>query len=327
MIVQVWHSLEAARDASSGPSVVSIGTFDGVHRGHRVVVGHGRSQADSRGLPLTVLTFDPHPMAVVRPGHQPPAIATLRHRVELLGQAGADGVLVLPFDTDVAAMTAEDFVQAVLVDAIGAAVVVVGEDFRFGNRAAGDVGLLRRMGADCGFGVVAVAAVGHDGIRWSSTEVRARVAAGDMRGASAVLGHLFEVEGLVVVGDSRGRDLGYPTANVAVGAGMLVPADGVYAGYLRRLADPTTVLPAAVSVGTNPTFDGMERRVEAYVLGVDDIDLYDQPVAVSFVEQLRGQRRFADVGELVAQMSADVAQVDALLAEHSPSEVSSLLGS
>ena len=327
MVVQVWHSLEAARDASSGASVVSIGTFDGVHRGHRVVVGHGRSQADSRGLPLTVLTFDPHPMAVVRPGHQPPAIATLRHRVELLGQAGADAVLVLPFDTDVSAMTAEEFVQAVLVDAIGAALVVVGEDFRFGNRAAGDVALLQRMGADCGFDVVSVAAVGHDGIRWSSTEVRARVAAGDMRGASAVLGHLFEVEGLVVVGDRRGRDLGYPTANVAVGAGMLVPADGVYAGYLRRLTDPTTVLPAAVSVGTNPTFDGMERRVEAYVLGVDDLDLYDQPVAVSFVEQLRGQRRFADVSELVAQMSADVAQVDALLAEHSPSEVSSLLGS
>lgn len=327
MVVQVWHSLEAARDASPGPSgsVVSIGTFDGVHRGHRVVVGHGRSQADSRGLPLTVLTFDPHPMAVVRPGHQPPSIATLRHRVELLGQSGADSVLVLPFDADVAAMTAEEFVHAVLVDALGAAVVVVGEDFRFGNRAAGDIGLLQRMGGQAGFDVVAVAAVGHDGIRWSSTEVRARVAAGDMRGAAAVLGHLFEVEGPVVVGDRRGRDLGYPTANVAVGPGMLVPADGVYAAYLRRLDDPTTVLPAAVSVGTNPTFDGMDRRVEAYVLDVDDIDLYDQAVAVSFVQQLRGQQRFADVAELVAQMSADVARVDALLAEHSPSEVSSLL--
>lgn len=327
MAVQVWHSLDVARAAArQSGSVVAIGTFDGVHRGHRVVVGQARSQADARGLPLTVLTFDPHPMAVVRPGHQPPAIATLRHRVELLGQAGADAVLVLPFDADVAAMTAEEFVQAVLVDSLRAAVVVVGEDFRFGNRAAGDVDLLRRMGAQSGFDVVAMGAVGHDGIRWSSTEVRARVAAGDMRGASAVLGHLFEVEGLVVVGDSRGRDLGYPTANVAVGPGMLVPADGVYAGYLRRLTDPTTVRPAAVSVGTNPTFDGMDRRVEAYVLGVDDIDLYDQAVAVSFVQQLRGQQRFADVGALVAQMAADVARVDTILSDHSPSEVSSLLG-
>jgi riboflavin kinase/FMN adenylyltransferase len=321
MGVTVWRAVDEVR---STPSVVSIGTFDGVHRGHRVVVGTARDEASRRGLPLTVLTFDPHPMSVVRPGHQPPAVATLRHRVELLGQCGADAVLVLPFTAAVAAMSAAEFVSDVLLGTLKARAVVVGQDFRFGHRAAGDVDALRALAAGA-FDVVALSPVGHDGVRWSSTEVRQRVAAGDMPGASAVLGHLFEVEGPVVGGDRRGRELGYPTANVTVAPGMLVPADGVYAGYLRRLSDPTTVLPAAVSVGTNPTFDGAERRVEAYVLGVGDLDLYDQQVAVSFVQQLRGQQRFDAVEQLVAQMEADVAAVTELLRDHSPAEVSSLL--
>lgn len=317
MSVQVWHTLAEAR--AGGPSaaqacVASIGTFDGVHRGHRVVLGTARAEADARDLPLTVLTFDPHPMAVVRPGHQPPAIATVRHRVELLGQAGADAVLVLPFDSTMASMSADDFAAAVLVRSLGAQSVVVGEDFRFGHRAAGDIAVLTEIGGEAGFDTVAVAPVGHDGIRWSSTEVRRRIAAGDVEGAAQVLGHLFEVEGPVVVGDQRGRQLGYPTANVAVAEGMLVPADGVYAGYLRRLADPATLLPAAVSVGTNPTFDGTHRRVEAYVMDPPELDLYGHEVAVSVVHQLRGQLRFEDVDALVRQMDADVARARSLLA-------------
>jgi riboflavin kinase/FMN adenylyltransferase len=306
---QVWTSLEEA----SGPCVVSVGTFDGVHRGHRVVVQTARAVADRIGLPLVVLTFDPHPMSVVRPGTQPPAVATVRHRVELLGRSGADAVLVLPFDSSVAALSADEFIDLVLVHALDAHAVVVGDDFRFGHRAGGDVALLRDRGAERGFEVVAVAPVGHQGVRWSSTEVRRRVGAGDVAGAADVLGHLFEVEGPVGRGDQRGRALGYPTANLAVAPGMLVPADGVYAGYLRRLDAPLHVMPAAVSVGTNPTFDGSTRRVEAYVLDGDAIDgdtldLYGVEVAISFVARLRGQQRFDDVPGLVAQMALDVAR-------------------
>lgn len=322
MDVTVWTSLDEVR---AEPCVVSIGTFDGVHRGHRVVVGHGRAEADARGVPLAVLTFDPHPVSVVRPGMEPAAIATLRHRVELLRQSGADSVLVLPFTRQTAAMSAAEFVEHILVDVMKARAVVVGEDFRFGHRAAGDVALLSTIGDVAGFDVVAVGPVGHDGIRWSSTEVRRRVADGDVRGAAQVLGHLFEVEGPVVTGDKRGRELGYPTANVAVAPHMLVPADGVYAGYLRRLAEPTTVLAAAVSVGTNPTFDGPDRRVEAYVLDVDDIDLYGNEVAVSFVQQLRGQQRFADVGALVAQMGVDVSRSREVLDRRDAAAVSSMI--
>ena len=322
MDVTVWSSLD---DVRTEPCVVSIGTFDGVHRGHRVVVGRARAEADARGLPLAVLTFDPHPMSVVRPGSEPPAIATLRHRVELLRQSGADSVLVLPFTLQTAAMSAEDFAGHILVDALKARAVVVGEDFRFAHRAAGDIELLSSVGAAAGFDVVPVGPVGHDGIRWSSTEVRRRVAGGDVRGAAEVLGHLFEVEGPVVSGDRRGRDLGYPTANVAVEPRMLVPADGVYAGYLRLLADPMNPLPAAVSVGTNPTFDGVERRVEANVLDTDDLDLYGQEVAVSFVQQLRGQQRFDDVEALVAQMGVDVARSREVLQRRDAAAVSSMI--
>lgn len=320
MGAQVWKSL----DEATGPSVVCVGTFDGVHRGHRVVVATGREQADARGLPLVVLTFDPHPMAVVRPGREPVAVATVRHRIELLGHAGADAVLVLPFDTSVASMSPAHFVQAVLEQGLQARAVVVGEDFRFGHRAAGDVDELTRLGVDAGFDVVAVAAVGHDSVRWSSTEVRRRVADGDVAGAAEVLGHLFEVEGPVVPGDRRGRTLGYPTANIGVGTGMLVPADGVYAGYLRRLDDPLHVMPAAISVGTNPTFEGEQRRVEAFVLDVADLDLYGASVAVSFVCQLRGQLRFEAVEPLVEQMGRDVAQTREVLTGFDPSAVSSL---
>lgn len=318
MAVRVWRSLEelsVSPDGLVNPCAVSIGVFDGVHRGHRVVLGRAREVADDLGVPLVVLTFDPHPMAVVRPGSQPPAVATLRHRLELLGRAGADGVLVLPFDQQVAAMSAQAFVDEVVVEALGARVVVVGEDFRFGHRAAGDVAVLAVLGGDRGFETVAVPPVGHDGIRWSSTEVRRRVSVGDVHSAGEVLGHLFELEGPVVVGDRRGRQLGYPTANLAVATGMLVPADGVYAGYLRVLEPglPDPPLAAAVSVGTNPTFDGQAHRVEAFVLDGDGLDLYGKRVAVSLVERLRGQHRFDSVPALLDQMADDVARTRAVL--------------
>jgi riboflavin kinase/FMN adenylyltransferase len=313
--VQVWRSLPAVPDAAvAAGSVVSIGVFDGVHRGHAEVLAVARALADARGLPLVVLTFDPHPLAVVRPGSEPLLVSTLRRRLELLARAGADATLVLPFTAQVAAMGPDDFVGQVLVQRLRCAVVVVGEDFRFGHRAAGDVHVLASLGLRHGFDAIGVGPVGAEGTRWSSTQVRRLAQGGDVAGARDVLGHDLQVEGVVVRGDARGRDLGYPTANLVLPADALVPADGVYAGRLLVLDPPASQadlgaepgLPAAVSVGTNPTFDGQERRVEAYVLDRDDLPLYGRLVAVRFVDRLRGQQRFGSVPDLVAQMARDV---------------------
>jgi riboflavin kinase / FMN adenylyltransferase len=319
--VQVWRSLDEVTDSAPGTcgSVVTIGVFDGVHRGHRAVVGRAADEARHRGARCVVLTFDPHPMRVVRPEHAPPAITGLEHRILLLADAGADAVLVLPFDRDTAAQTAESFVRDVLAARLGAVAVVVGEDFRFGHRAAGDVALLRELGRELGIDVVALPPVGGRS-RWSSTYVRERVAAGDVSAAAEALGHLVRVEGVVAEGDRRGRHLGYPTANVPVAEGMVVPADGVYAGWLVRAdGDAEERLPAAVSVGTNPTFGGTEHRVEAYVLDRDDLELYGEAVAVELVEHIRGMERFDSVDALVARMAADVQRTRALLADAGPS--------
>jgi riboflavin kinase/FMN adenylyltransferase len=322
--VQVWRSIDEARTGTltRDGSVVSVGVFDGVHRGHQEVLAVARALADARAVPLVVLTFDPHPMAVVRPGTGPLLVSSVRRRLHLLAGCGADAVLVLPFDRDVSSMTAQAFVQAVLVDALRARVVVVGEDFRFGHRAAGDLHVLAALGLEHGFDAIGVGPVGEDGHRWSSTQVRSLVAQGDVAGAADILGHVVTVEGPVVVGDQRGRDLGYPTANLAVEPGALVPADGVYAGTVQVLdatgtdaAEPAGhPMLAAISVGTNPTFDGRERRVEAYVFDRSDLDLYGRLVEVGFVRLLRGQRRFDDVDALVRQMASDVADARAALA-------------
>lgn len=315
MGVHVWRSPAAVDHGRvEAGTVVTIGVFDGVHRGHQEVLAVARALADARDLPLVVLTFDPHPMSVVRPGNEPPPVTTVRHRVELLADAGADAVLVLPFDAETAAMSPEEFVEQVLVSILRVAVAVVGEDFRFGHRARGDLEVLADLGLEHGFDAIGVGPVGAGGVRWSSTEVRRRVAAGDVAGAREILGHYFRVEGTVVEGDRRGRALGYPTANLDVAPGALLPADGVYAGYLRVLDDGAD-LPAAVSVGTNPTFDGMQRRVEGYVLDAADLDLYGRQVAVRFVAHVRDQQRFADVDALRAQMARDVEQTRTLLAE------------
>jgi len=314
--VQVWRSVDSVPAAAvAGGSVVSIGVFDGVHRGHAEVLAVARALADARGLPLVVLTFDPHPVSVVRPGSGPLLVSSLRRRLELLRHRGVDATLVLPFTAEVAAMSAPDFVDRMLVDRLRAAVVVVGEDFRFGHRAAGDLHALASLGLAHGFDAIGVGPVGAEGARWSSTQVRRLVGEGDVAAAREILGHDLQVEGEVVRGDGRGRGLGYPTANLAVSADALVPADGVYAGWLLDLdsGSPTETgggqpgLPAAISVGTNPTFGGVERRVEAYVLDRVDLDLYGHLVAVRFSTHLRGQEHFATVGDLLAQMARDVA--------------------
>ncbi|MGN6089728.1 MAG: bifunctional riboflavin kinase/FAD synthetase [Actinomycetales bacterium] len=286
-----------------GPSVVSIGVFDGVHRGHRAVIGAAVSGARELGAQSVVVTFDPHPLHVLRPDAALPLVSSLSHRLALLEELGVDAALVLPFDRERAGQSPEDFVAELLVSRLQARRVVVGDDFRFGAKAAGDVPLLRRLGDSAGFDVVAVTAVGDDE-RWSSTLVRRLVANGDVAGAAAVLGRAFRVEGEVVHGDHRGREIGYPTANLASDSAALVPADGVYAGWLVR-ADGAR-LPAAISIGTNPTFDGQQRRVEGYALDRNDLDLYGEHIAYDFVARLRDTLRFDTVDALLEQMAQDV---------------------
>ncbi len=309
--MQIWRSLDEV-PAGLGRTVVVIGNFDGVHRGHQRVIGRARAVAEERGLALVAVTFDPHPMAVLRPEHAPVMLTSLETRAGLLASAGVDHVLALPFDREVAAWSPEHFIDEVLVDRLKASAVVVGGNFRFGSRAAGDVALLHEAGAAHDFDAEGIALDGGPMV-WSSTYVRTCLAAGDVAGAAEALGHPFSVRGTVVEGDKRGRDLGYPTANVPTGTLTAAPADGVYAGWLQRL-DTGEQYPAAISVGTNPTFDGhRDRRVESYVLDRDDLDLYGVEVEVAFVERLRGMVAFDSVEALVEQMAGDVERARELL--------------
>ena len=307
----IWRSLDDV-PADLGPTAVVIGNFDGVHLGHRHVVARAREIADQRDLTVVAVTFDPHPMAVLRPEHAPTTLTSLEVRAELLGDAGADAVLVVPFDRGVASWTPEEFVQRVLVGCLRAGAVVVGANFRFGNRAAGDVATLRELGERHGFTAEGIPLDGGPQV-WSSTYVRMSLAAGDVAGAAEALGRPYSVRGVVVEGDKRGRELGYPTANVPTDALTAVPPDGVYAGRLRRL-DTGEVFPAAISVGTNPTFDGVRyRRVETYVLDRTDLELYGVEVEVSFVDRLRGMVAFDSVDALIEQMKDDVDRARELL--------------
>jgi riboflavin kinase/FMN adenylyltransferase len=294
-----------------GPTVVTVGMFDGVHRGHQALLDRVAAEAAARGLPAAAVTFDRHPLAVLRPGSEPPLLTTLDRKVELLGAAGVDVVLVLAFTKELSEVGAEAFAADVLFDALAARAVVVGENFRFGHKAAGDPALLAELGRPRGIEVVAVPLHADGDQVVSSTRVRAELAEGDVAAAAASLARPYAVEGEVVVGDRRGRPLlGVPTANLAVPAGIALPADGVYAGHLADDADGIA-RPAAISVGTNPQF-GTDRRVEAHVLDFD-ADLYGHQVSVGFTHHLRGQATFAGVDGLVAQMRADIDQARRLL--------------
>jgi riboflavin kinase/FMN adenylyltransferase len=304
--VQRWQGLDDV-PADWPRSVVTIGVFDGVHRGHRAIIGRAVERARRLGAPTVVVTFDPHPTEVVRPGTHPPLLSTLDHRVELLGAEGVEAVCVLAFTRDLAAHTPAEFAEQVLADRLHAIQVVVGENFRFGNRAAGDTQTLTELGATLGFEVDAVPLVSGTGGAWSSTYTRALVAAGDVGAAALSLGRPHRIEGVVVHGEKRGRELGFPTANLSLTPHAALPADGVYAAWLV-LAPYTAAaqrLPAALSVGTNPTFDGVGRRAEVYALDRDDLELYGEHVAVDVVARLRPTVRFEDVAELQQQMQRD----------------------
>ncbi|WP_183099039.1 bifunctional riboflavin kinase/FAD synthetase [Nocardioides pelophilus] len=306
--MRVWRTFEEV-PAALERTVVTIGNFDGMHLGHQHVVRRAREVAEEVGVATVVaVTFDPHPIAVLRPEHAPPTLTTIDQRLRLLGDAGVDAVLVIPFSREIAAWTPQEFIDRILVDALHAKAVVVGANFRFGNRAAGDRQTLREAGAERGFLLEAVQLDGGPQV-WSSTYVRTCLAAGDVAGAAEALGRPFATRGVVTEGDKRGRELGYPTANVPVVAGSAAPADGVYAGWLRRLdgIDAGVNHPAAISVGTNPTFDGQrDRRVEAYVLDRTDLDLYGVEVEVEFVDRIRGMVRFDGIDDLLVAIADDV---------------------
>jgi len=356
--VRRWNDLDEV-PAGIERSVVSIGNFDGVHRGHRAVLGEAVTRARAASAVAVAVTFDPHPLRVLRPDRAPEPLTGLEYRLALLAATGLDAVLVLPFTRELAGWAPERFVREVLVDRLGALAVVVGRDMRFGHRNSGDVTTLRALGEEHGFEVVVVPDTGlaeparpaeaREGAdtaapagategaqRWSSTWVRDLVAEGEVETAAEMLGRPHRVTGPVVHGDHRGRTLGYPTANLSPDSVGLLPADGVYAGWLVRHGPeareagragagrsavehlPATAavaerLPAAVSVGTNPTFAGTGRRLEAYVLDRDDLDLYGEVVTVEFVRRLRPTVRFDGVEQLLDQMARDVADCRSVL--------------
>jgi riboflavin kinase/FMN adenylyltransferase len=308
-------ALAAARTAGA---VVTIGAYDGVHLGHQAVLRLVRELADARGFEAALVTFDRHPAEVVRPESAPRLLTTLEQRLELLDATGdLDLCWVLTFDEARSKEAAEDFVREVLVDGIGARLVVVGADFHFGHRRGGNVPLLERMGAELGFEVLGLGLVAVEGeasgAPYSSTRIRELLAKGDVAEAARLLGRPHEVRGVVERGDQRGAEhLGFPTANLTVPERICLPADGVYAGTF--VAEDEVERPAAISVGTRPTFyeDG-DVLVEAYVLDFDG-DLYGQQVKVRFREWVRGQERFDSTEALIEQMNADVEATRRILA-------------
>jgi riboflavin kinase/FMN adenylyltransferase len=316
-----WRGLEAT-PGDLGRTVVTIGMYDGVHRGHQVLIGAAVARARAMRRPCLLLTFDPHPAEVVRPGSHPAILTAMDRKAELVAALGVDAMCVLPFTPEFMRLPPETFTHTVLVEHLHAAQVVVGENFTYGHKAAGSVQTLTAEGRRFGFAVegVPLAEVegddGDDEVTISSTYVRACVAAGDMTSAARALGRPHRVDGVVVRGDRRGRELGYPTANVETPPYTAIPADGVYAGHLV-LRDATGASgprhPAAISVGTNPTFQGTRRTVEAFLLDFDG-DLYGEHVGIEFAHRLRPMTAFAGVDELVAAMAADVERTRQLLA-------------
>ena len=324
--MQRWRG-QAEIPTDWGRCVLTIGVFDGLHRGHAELIEHAVKSGRARGVPTVLMTFDPHPMEVVHPGSHPAQLTTLTRRAELAEEFGIDVFLVMPFTSAFMKLTPERYVHELLVENLHVVEVVVGENFTFGKKAAGTVDTLRRAGGRFGFAVEAMSLVAehlphHDTetVTFSSTYIRSCVDAGDVVAAAEALGRPHRVEGVVVRGDGRGTEMGFPTANVAPPMYSAIPADGVYAAWFTVLGHGPvtgTVVPgeryqAAVSVGTNPTFSGRTRTVEAFVLDTA-ADLYGQHVALDFVARIRGQEKFGSVGDLVDAMGTDTERARRLL--------------
>jgi riboflavin kinase/FMN adenylyltransferase len=303
---RIVRGLDAVTEA---PSVVSIGFFDGVHRGHQTIVRRAVHRAHRLGLRSAVVTFDRHPLEVVNPGSMPKLLMTHARRARMLAAQGVDLVVVLPFDDELRHWPPEEFVERVLAGPLRAREVVVGANFRYGHKAAGDVTTLADVGPRYGFRPEGVTLLELDGVAVSSTEIRAEFEAGDVERAAVLLGRPHFVEGVVVRGDQRGAGLGFPTANVQIDPRVAVPARGVYAGRFHALG---RLHPCVTSVGLNPTFGGSELRVEAHLLDVE-ADLYGVAAAVDFRHRLREERTYDRVGDLVAQMHLDREEARRLL--------------
>ena len=284
--------------------VAIIGVFVGVHRGHQAVIAQGRALAGDGEV--VAITFDPHPRRVLDPEFAPLLLATLDERIDALKDSGVDDVVVIEFDAELSQVTPREFAEEYIVRRARATDVVVGENFRFGRGAAGDVSTLAALGTELGFEVHVLDLRG-DEHRFSSSRTRKALADGDLTQVAFVLGRPFTYRGVVVHGDHRGRTLGVPTANIAVSADRAAPADGVYAGWVRVLEGTCPRMPAAISVGQNPQYGGVERRIEAHVIDRDDLDLYEQEIEVGFTHRLRGQEVFDSEAAFIEQMQADIA--------------------
>lgn len=287
-------------------AAVTIGTFDGVHLGHRALIARTIAEAETNGYSSVVVTWDRHPLMTLRPEVAPRLLSAPERKLELLEATGTDAVAVLPFTEELSHLSPEEFVDQVLVRGLNAKAVFVGEGWRFGHQRAGDVDLLRKLGAANGFRADPVDLANEDGDAVSSSRIREAVAAGHMNVARRLLGRVFDIDGVVVGGDKRGAGLGFPTANIECDPHLAYPARGVYAGR-ARVADSWFL--AAINVGVNPTFGGDPEvtpvRVEAFVLDFEG-DLYGQTLRIEFHQRLRDEMRFSSVEDLVAQMHRDV---------------------
>ncbi|MFH8475280.1 bifunctional riboflavin kinase/FAD synthetase [Streptomyces sp. NPDC018000] len=314
--MQRWRGLEDIPQ-DWGRSVVTIGSYDGVHRGHQLIIGRAVERARELGVPSVVVTFDPHPSEVVRPGSHPPLLAPHHRRAELMAELGVDAVLILPFTTEFSKLAPADFIVKVLVDKLHAQLVIEGPNFRFGHKAAGTVQLLTEFGETYDYGVevidLYVSGEAGGGEPFSSTLTRRLIAEGDVAGAAEILGRPHRVEGVVVRGAQRGRAMGFPTANLETLPHTAIPADGVYAGWLDANGES---MPAAISVGTNPQFDGTERTVEAYAIDRVGLDLYGLHASVDFLAYVRGMLKFDSIDDLLVAMAADVKRCSELISAY-----------
>ena len=330
--MKTFYGVDTLEPPSRG-SVITIGTFDGVHLGHRTLIARAISEAATRDATSAIVTWDRHPAATLRPEKMPPLLCSPERKVEMLSECGADILAVLPFDEELSQWPAERFVEQVLVQGLAARLIVVGEDWRFGKGATGTVELLKEMGSTSGFDVVGMTLERSEGEPVSSSRIRKLIAAGDLDGAAALLGRRFDLDGVVVHGDDRGKSLGFPTANVELPPGVAHPPRGVYAGRARVGGDATMLPPedgdpaprgwyrAAVNIGVNPTFGGdpdiHPARVEAYLLDLD-ADIYGAELRVELWSRLRDEEKFDSVDDLIAQMHADVEETERLVTEVLP---------
>lgn len=314
--MKVFRSVVEAFESGllSRGTAITIGNFDGVHRGHREVLAHlGQVAADQKLTSLAV-TFNPHPAAIHNPAHAPELITGEDEKIRRLTETGIDAVLIQPYSLDFAQQTAEEFVCGYLVGKLCMKAIFVGEDTRFGKDNDGGVQTLTRLADELGYTMSEpLKNVGLGGERFSSTEVRGMLARGEVAAAAGILGQRHVLEGTVVHGDARGREMGFPTANMGMDVQGMIPADGVYAGWLRF--DDSGYLPGAVSIGSNPTFDGNDRRVEAHVVGVEfpDMDVYGSHMRIEFESRIRGQVTFQGMNALIVQMHDDLVNTRAAL--------------